>query len=174
MSLKNDPIYNAIYNGINKGIRVTLDNECFGSAVILIYAGIEAMATLARPADQIEVRRTDFVNWIDRYIQLNAPERISGEEFYSARCAVMHNFGVENTMTHSGSARMLGYVVGGTPPVHFCARVSPNHVLVDILAFAEAFFKGVDGFLIDAFSDPQRSPLIERRLQDMLCVIPPG
>ena len=51
--LSRDPIINVVYNQIKKGISVALENECYASAVILIYSGIDAMAYLDMPDGQL-------------------------------------------------------------------------------------------------------------------------
>lgn len=48
-SLDRDPIVNVIYGGIKRGIEVCLENECWDSAVILTYSGIDTMAHLSIP-----------------------------------------------------------------------------------------------------------------------------
>ena len=52
-----DPIINVIHNGIKRGIRVALENNCLPAALILIYSGIDTMAYLNMPADQDDVHR---------------------------------------------------------------------------------------------------------------------
>ena len=84
-----DPVYNSIYQGVKRGIQVCIENECFGSAVILIYSGIDTMAYLAMPENQHNVNRKDFISWCDRYISFNGNEHISGLELYSARCGMV-------------------------------------------------------------------------------------
>jgi hypothetical protein len=76
--LNRDPIINAIHNGIKRGIRVTLQNNCVGSAVILILSGIDAMAFLEMPAGQDDVTRNDFVTWVERYIKFPCKEQLTG------------------------------------------------------------------------------------------------
>lgn len=49
MSIERVPITNAVDNGIKRGIRTALDAECYGSVVILLYAGRDAVASLGRP-----------------------------------------------------------------------------------------------------------------------------
>jgi len=172
MNLTQDPIAAAIYGGIKKGIKVALDNECFGSALILIYTGIDAMANLDRPAQAQEVRPEDYIRWVDRYIKISSEVKITAEEFYSARCAVLHTYGVESRSTLCRGIRKLIYMVGGKPPVRFDPSVNEHLVLLDILAFAEAFFAGLDQFLISVFADAKRRPIVEARLQQLICVYP--
>ncbi len=172
MGISRDPVTNAIYGGIKRGIRVALDNECYGSALILIFAGIDAMANLGRPESQKEVQPADFIRWVDTYIKIDSEEQITGEEFYSARCAVLHTYGVESRRTTSGTARKLGYMVGGYPPIRYDPKVAKDFLLLDILALADAFFKGLDQFLIDVFANTQKGQIIEARLQKLLSAIP--
>jgi len=69
--LSRDPIINAVHNGIKRGIRVAIENDCLGSAVILILSGIDSMAYLAMPATQDDVTRSDFVRWAEQYIKFS-------------------------------------------------------------------------------------------------------
>ena len=75
----------AIYEGIKKGIEVTFENECYGSTIILILAGIDVMAYLSMPAEQIEVTSKDYISWVDRYIRLPGKEQITGPESRQAQ-----------------------------------------------------------------------------------------
>jgi hypothetical protein len=45
-SIEIDPIINAIYRGIKRGIQIAIENDCFDSAIILILSGIDSMAYL--------------------------------------------------------------------------------------------------------------------------------
>jgi hypothetical protein len=74
-SLRNDPIQNAIYNGIKKSIEVCIENDCFAAVTILVYSGIDTMAFLSMPPDQVEVNRNDFIKWCDKYMRLTGSNR---------------------------------------------------------------------------------------------------
>ena len=98
-----DPLLNAVYAGIKRGIQICLENECFGAALVLIYAGIDAMANLGRPEEQEEVGASDFMTWCELYINLEGETEVTGEEWYSARCAVLHTYGSTSRLTLSCS-----------------------------------------------------------------------
>ena len=68
--MERDPITKAIYGGIKKGIRVAVENNCLGSAVILILSGIDSMAFLNMPSSQQDVQGIDFIKWADQYKHL--------------------------------------------------------------------------------------------------------
>jgi hypothetical protein len=76
--LSRDPIINAVHNGIKRDIRVAIENDCLGSAVILILSGIDSMAYLSMPAKQDDVTRSDFVRWAERYISFVATKNLPG------------------------------------------------------------------------------------------------
>lgn len=167
-SLRNDPVYNAIYHGIKRGIQTCLDGECFGAATILIYSGIDAMAFLSLPASRNEVKGDDFMKWCDRYIQLPGPEQIQGVEFYGARCAMLHTYGVESKLSRNGKCRMIGYMERSDPAVHYDPNIDPNFLLLSVQALADAFFAGIDRCLVDLFSDREHQPVIESRLNKIV------
>jgi hypothetical protein len=170
--LSNDPIINAIHNQMKRGIRVALDNNCLPSAVILILSGIDAMAYLAMPPNQKDVTRPDFVKWADRYIKFPCQEQLTGWDLYGARCAMLHNFGVVSDLSRKGQCRMVGYMDKSVPEVRFNSAVSNKVVLVSVPALADAFFTGVDKFLVDAFTNKSFTPIIEKRLQKLVTAFP--
>ena len=164
MEFSMDTITNAIYDGIKHGIEVTLDNKCYGSAVILIYAGIDALVHLGIPKAQMEATDRDFISWVEKYIKIGSKNQITGEELYSARCAVLHAYGVESRRTRKGTARMIAYMDKGSPPIRYSPKIHANLVLLSIEALAKAFYEGIDRFLIDIFADSKMRPVIEARL----------
>ena len=54
------------------------------------------------------------------------------------------------------------------PEVRYAPNVSRDLVLVSVPGLADAFFSGVDKFLIDLFLDKQKAPVAEQRLQKMV------
>lgn len=172
MDINRDPLTKAVYDGILRGIEVTLGNGCYNSALILILAGVDQMANLDMQASQQEVKREDFMRWVDEYIKIESKEQITPEEVYSARCAVVHTYGVESTITKSGKARMVLYMLGAYPPIWYDPKKDKDVVMVDLLALANAFFKGVDQFLSNVRADPLKSKIVEARARKLLQVIP--
>lgn len=65
---RQESISNVIHEGIKRGIEVLLERKCYGSAVILIYAGMDAMAYLCIPPNQQDVTPDDFIAWAEKYI----------------------------------------------------------------------------------------------------------
>ena len=100
--LQQDPIINAIYKGIKLDIETVLTHKRYRAAIILIYAGMDAMAFLDMPAGQDEVTRTDFMKWTDRYIRFPCKEQLTGADLYGARCSLLHVYGADSRMSRTG------------------------------------------------------------------------
>ena len=172
MDLDRDPIVSVVHRGIKADIRTLLDHEGYRGAVLLTYAGMDAMAFVSMPPAQAEVKSSDFIAWADRYMRFPCGERISGEELYAARCATLHTYGTESRMTRSGSVRQVGYMSDSKPEVRFDATVAANLVVVSVPALATAFFEGIDAFLVDSFAGASRGAVLETRFKKLLHVWP--
>jgi hypothetical protein len=167
-TLNEDPLHNAIYNGIKRGITVTIDNHCFGSAVILILSAIDAMAYLGMPTDQESVTRVDFIRWAEQFIHFDGPQQLTGADLYGARCAMLHSYGVRSSMSRKGECRLVGYMSESYPPIQYNPSVSRELVLVSVPALRDVLFKGIDDFLVYLFSDSERAKLAEERLKNLV------
>jgi len=167
-----DPIVNVVLNGIKHPIKVLLEHDCFPAAVTLTYSGMDAMAFLEMPPRQTEVTGDDFVRWVERYIHFPCREQVSGLDLYGARCSVLHSHGVRSRLSRQGKCRMVGYADHMIPEVRFDPNVSTDLVIVSIRALADAFFAGIDKFLVDLFSDAAKASVAEARLKWMNHTLP--
>jgi hypothetical protein len=169
MSLSQDPIHNTINENIRRSITVAIDNECFPAAVILIFAGIDAMAHLGRPEGKLVGGADDFKNWVDRYFVIRAPTTtITPEEWWEARNAIIHTYGTYSRAHRVTGGRVLTWQVEGRPRVRYNPAVSTDMAIVDILLMRDTFFEGLERFLIEGFASAARRPLLEARLNEML------
>jgi hypothetical protein len=170
--MERDPITKAIYGGIKKGIQVAVQNNCLGSAVILILSGIDSMAFLSMPASQQHVQRIDFIKWADRYLKFECSEKLTGHDLYGARCAMLHTYGVVSKMSREGKCRIIGYTSNGEPEIQYNPNVDKNIVLVSVPALAESFYRAIDNFLVDLFTDTKKAKVAENRLKMLIQEIP--
>ena len=170
--LTRNPVINAINNGIRRGIEVAVANGCYGSAVVLIYSGMDSMAYLAMPDGQTNVTRKDFIDWVDRYIMFPCKDQLTGVDLYGARCAMVHTYSVYSQMSLEEKSRLIGYMNKSVPEVRYNPAVNKELVLVSVPALAEAFFQGIDRFLVDAFSDKARAPTVEARMKNLIQCLP--
>jgi len=170
-NLAEDPLHNAVYMGIKRGIDVALANECYGSAVILILSAIDAMAYLSMLQDQEDVTKLDFIGWAERYIRFDCKEQLTGADLYGARCAMLHSYGVRSSMSRKGECRLVGYMSEAYPPVQYNPKVSTELVLVSVPALRDALFKAIDTFLIELYANPQTAKVAEGRLKNFVVTL---
>jgi hypothetical protein len=162
------PINNVIQEGIKGDIGVALTNNRLRAAVMLIYAGIDAMAFLDMPASQESVNRTNFIRWADRYIRFPCSEQIPGKDFFGARCGLLHSYSVDSSMSREGKCRMVGYLANAVPEVRYAPQISTELVIVSIAGLKTAFFEGIDRFLIDAYANKEKAIVVDARLEKMI------
>lgn len=172
VDISRDHIINVIYNQIKIGICVALEHNCYSSAIILIYSGIDTMAYLDMPEGQQDVTRDDFVRWADTYIHFPCDEQVKGLEFYGARCGMLHTFSSASGLSREGKVRQIGYTDKFVPEVCFRPEVSKDLVMISIDGFAKSFFTGVDSFLVRTFAGKKKARLAEQRLCTLVHLFP--
>jgi hypothetical protein len=67
---------------------------------------------------------------------------------------------------------MIGYADRSGPAVVHDPKLLPPLVMVSIEALAQAFFDGIDKFLVDLFADKARRATAEKRLPWLLVAMP--
>jgi len=171
-TLSQDPIYNAINEGIRCDIEIVVSQGAYRAALILIFSGIDTMAHINRPPDKQFNDSNDFKNWVDRYFHVHGQTRVTPDEWWAARNAVIHTYGVSSKLHERSDVRMIGYLVNSKPSVQYFEDRAPMHIFVDILAMKESFFRGIENFLMEGFSDPDKKELLEERINKLLLTFP--
>jgi hypothetical protein len=163
MLLQDDPIINIIINGIKRDIKISFENQCYRAVLILIYAGIDAMAYLNMAHGKSEVDKIDFIEWVEKYIHIEGETSIKGVEFYAARCSIIHSYGVHSRITAMGESRLISYMDKSLPAIKYMPFVNDKLVLVSIEALMNAFFEGIDKFIVDIFKDNEKAKIAKER-----------
>lgn len=170
--ISSDPVNNAINDGMLRDINICIENECFRAAVILIFAGIDAMSYMNRPEGNQYNDSKDFKNWVSKYFHVFGQTKITSEEWWAARNAIVHSYGAYSKLHKKKDVRVLGWMVNSDPHIRHNPNISDQLILVDILAMRDAFTKAVQNFLIDSFSDPIRIQYMEVRLNELIIKYP--
>lgn len=170
--LSKDPVLNAVYNSIKRGIRVAIDNQCYGSAVILILSGIDTMAYLGMPPGHEDVTSKDFVKWAEKYITFPCDQKLTGLDLYGARCGMLHAYSTSSRLQRQGKCRHVGYMDRSVPEIRYNPAIDKDLVLVSVEALARSFFEGVDKFLVDLYSDPVKASVADERFRWVVLVYP--
>jgi hypothetical protein len=116
VDLRRDPVMNAIHNGIRKGIVIALENRCFGSAVILILSGIDAMAYLSMPDGQDDVKGEDFIAWAEKYVRFPGGEQLGRQKLHGDEGAKFRVLGLVHDSHSTATEFFEDAVVGDGLP----------------------------------------------------------
>ena len=68
MPLNGEMLLESKVQQLLSGIDACLAANLWEPTLILLYAGIDAMAWLDRPDGQLDVTGTDFVKWVEKYL----------------------------------------------------------------------------------------------------------
>lgn len=174
VDLSRDPIVNIIERGIKGDLSAVVKSGRWRAAVILTFSGIDTMAYLGCPEGQLEVTGEDFITWCERYVRFEGPHQLAGLDLWGARCGIVHTYAAESRTSRAGRCRIVLYSHDRRRdvPVRYRPEINPEVVIVRIEALAEAFFRGVDRFLVDVFSDKTRAAAAENRFAKMYHLVP--
>ena len=164
--LDEDPVVNVIYRGIKEPIRLCIDNGHERAGLQLIYAAIDVFSRLDLPESENAATRKHYGAWCDRYLKLDVQSKIKGLEWFAARSALLHNYTAESNLSREGKVRKIGYYSGEGPNVVFQPKKSQTLVLVRIEGLVDAFFAGINLFVVDLFSRHDHA-LLEQRFDEL-------
>ncbi len=171
MKLNEDPVVNVLYNGIKKPIKLCIDNQCERAALQLMYAAIDCLAGLGMPSSETRSSRRHFRAWCEKYLKFNVAEEVTGLEWYAARCGLLHSYSATSDLSAAGDVRLIGYYSGEGPDVIFNPQESTELIMVRLEGLFDAFFKGLDSFVIDLYTDLDKD-LVDKRFKDMFHDLP--
>jgi hypothetical protein len=161
VSSTSDQLMNVLLDGICGDIRFALKHGRNRAALILIFSGIDAMASLEKNGEKNDVGER-FANWINEYMQFSEwPE--AGLELYGARCGILHTYGPISNLFEKGQVRLIGYTTGGGRDVTQSAEL----VLVSVDGLAFQFFRGIARYLEALVSEPTKRAKAAPRIQQM-------
>ena len=78
-------------------------------SLILLYSTIDIMAWLDRDENHKDVRRSDFIKWVETYLLPNYRFSCTALDLYAARCAIIHSYSSESSLSRNGEANMIFY-----------------------------------------------------------------
>jgi hypothetical protein len=147
-------------------IGLCLGNHLRMPALALIYCGIDVLASFSRPAENGEVKPTDFINWAERYMQCEKVLGISGLDLYAARCGILHTYSMDSRLSAKGRARRLIYAWGdqeSAEPMKLLRKLGLPEIVVKIETLFSAFVDGIRAFEKALGDDPKLESLVRRR-----------
>lgn len=154
-------LINVLQDGICADIQVVLKHGRNRAALVLIYSGIDAIASLERPEGPGKVQE-HFVDWVETYMEFK-DGLVTGVELFAARCGMLHAYSPISDLSKKGKARLIGYTVGGGPDVLESQDVK-DLVLLSVEGLAFAFFRGIVNYLEVLKTDTEKRFAITPRL----------
>lgn len=118
--------------------------------ILLIYATIDILSSLARPMSRPDTHPQFFRGWVTEYMLPDSQLPCNAEDIYAARCGLLHTLTAESRHARLGYARMVNYVGDNELPAQAVQdRNDPNctkDIFVGTTAFVNAFFTACNRF----------------------------
>jgi hypothetical protein len=137
------------------------------------------MAYLAMPAGKLDVMRSDFTDWAEKYMIFEGSSpRPTAQDLYGARCGILHGQGTACRRTREGKCQAIQFVLKETTSLDLSGepnrKLDPNSAFlkVDVEEFVKAFINGARWFLSSLRQDPRALKLASDRLGEITESIP--
>lgn len=150
----------------SEAVRLCLANRLIVPALILIYTGIDFVASLARPATQSDVTKNDFIRWAERFMDCRQRLGVSGLDLYAARCGVVHTYTADSKLHRAGQAKRIFYSWGNQEPHEansLVRRLGYSEVFIKIESLFDTFNHGLEKFGTAMTKDEQLTTLVVSR-----------
>lgn len=93
-------------------IELCFENQFIAPSLMLTYATIDIMAWLDRDESHQDVRRCDFIKWVETYLLPNSQLSCTAIDLYAARCSLIHSYSAESRLSREGNASEIFYAWG--------------------------------------------------------------
>jgi|LakMenEpi03Aug12_release.lakeMendotaPanAssembly.Ray.scaffolds.fasta_scaffold414771_2 hypothetical protein len=114
-----------------RAMEKSLESKWVLPALTLTYCFIDNMAYLA--ADETEIRvRPRFERWVAEWMLSRGRLSCEASDLYGARCAVVHTWSAESSVSEKGEAKHILYYYGNadSAPLHDRASRHPGQYVV--------------------------------------------
>lgn len=118
--------------------------------LVLLYASMDFISSLARPIEKADTSRSVFKNWVRTYMLPNSKLACNENDIYAARCGIVHTLSLSSLDSREGNAREISYINredGVKRLQDFCDAKGHNVVVVSVYEYTHAFFEGIRRFL---------------------------
>lgn len=148
-------------------IYICLKKELILPSLILIYSGIDIMASLSRPESHNFVKGENFINWTDKYLIPKSNLSCKGIDIYAARCGIVHSYTAEAKLTRKGLAKKLFYSYGKADSKKLQKRLEQLNITeaiaIDVNSLFVAFCNAIERFGNSLLSDKDFAKLVYTR-----------
>jgi len=158
-------------NELLRGILLVYDQNLNIPALILLYAGIDFVASLDRLDPDVEVTKADFLGWVEKYLLPNSELRCSAIDLYSARCGWVHKYTSKSRLVRENKAREIFYQFGqydNEEQLQEAIKDPRAAVAVHFTRLFNAFRDGLDAWERDYQKNPEHKARIIRNSDRLL------
>ena len=150
-------------------------NYCFGSGkwtpgLILFYSSIDIMASLNRDPAKSKVTRSDFVEWVNRYLLPGSELTCSAIDLYAARCGLVHSYSPDSDLSRDLKAKKIYYAHGNKKAIELQTIINKSShkdiISVHIDQLFEALKVAVERFASALKSNPSKEKLATQRASE--------
>jgi hypothetical protein len=143
-----------------EAIDLMVEQQRILAALTLIYAGIDAIASLERRESE-RTGRAAFLRWAGAFLLRDGRLPCTALELYGARCGILHTFSADSDLSRSGEVRRVIYARGHRVSSGALAEVVRRQQRTDVVAIhlsdlQDAFRAGVFAFLVAVAQDEAR------------------
>jgi hypothetical protein len=103
-------------------LRPAVEKKRILSALVLIYTGVDVMASLQRSGN--EGVGEAFIRWVDNYLLKARTLPCTALELFAARCGVLHTFTADSDLFRKGEVRQVLYAWGTAKASDLAASIS--------------------------------------------------
>jgi hypothetical protein len=161
---------------------VCFEKRLFLPALILLYAGIDAMAWLNLPRHKTKSDRKNFIEWAEKYFLAELKYPCRAIDLYSARCGLLHSYTGESDLTRGGTASVITYAWGTAEPealqylINKVRAVSGKprpEIVLHIDDLFDAFKAATEHFQKDLTKDLTHAKIVYEKVQKYYTGLPP-
>ena len=154
-----------------------LKSKFLNPSLILIYSTIDLLAWLNCPESKLDVQRSDFTSWVDKYLLPESSLRCTSLELYAARCGIVHCHSAESRLTRTGEARKICYTTGPADEQILQGKIDrigsgDEAVAVNAGKLFNSLLNGIQQFSASLLKDPDLSKRAKRRTEQFFTSIP--
>lgn len=154
---------------LTKAAAILFEKRLILPGLILLYSGVDIMASLDRPQRQEDTGGKDFIRWVDRYLLPNSKVQATAVDLYGARCGLVHTYTPQSRLSRMGGAREI-YYAWGTADSQDLQRSIDRHpkflaVAVHVDDLLSAFTGAVRAYMQSLSKDRDRARIAYGRAQ---------
>ena len=146
-------------------------DECgiITASIAMAFICIDTMANLSRPEGKKRVTRTDFIEWVDTYLEAHPdqPYKYRGKDVYAARCAFLHTYGSEAEL-HNEDPKIIKFAYHDGGEHKYDPNIDKSIVIIGTKSFVNDVIIAVKNFLDKCKNDFSLRQMVEERLPKVL------